>query len=74
MGWAEPYVFNPNVKAYAHDIPRDLSMERYLAAFAIKHGKMLHALEAHVEYALYEDYRATLVRKRSVFHSLVVFC
>ena len=64
----EPYVFNPNVKTYAHDIPQDLSMERYLAAFAIKHGKKLQALESHVEHAAYEGYRATLVRKRSVFH------
>ena len=69
MGWVEPYVFNPNVKMYAHDIPRDLSMERYLAAFAIQHGKTLHALETHVEYALYEDYGAMLVRKRRVFNS-----
>ena len=61
IGWQEPYVFNPKVKSYDHDIPEDLALDRHLAAFAIKHEKKLYALETHVEYAAYEYYRALLV-------------
>ena len=66
IGWQEPYVFNPNIESYDHDIPEDLTLDRYLAAFAIKHEKKLHALETHVEYAAYEYYREILVSTLNV--------
>ena len=55
---------NPNIKTYDNDIPAELTLDRYLAAFAIKHEKKLHPMETHVEYAAYEYYRALLVRTK----------